>query len=217
MIRCYNRLSIYIAFFALAGLFLLVQRLTRRHVDSRLGFMAYATALGAVLVLGAFDQTEPPFVPQYAAEKKLYTMDAEFGKRMEAVLPAGAMVYELPYVRFPESLPAHNLSDYELFRPYLHTRTLRWSYGTMKGRELGSREAAFAKRPLTETLPELTKEGFRGVYLDRAGFADNGAAVEADLARLLGAAPIISQTGLQVFFDLTRYAQTHHNLVSTLP
>ena len=49
-------------------------------------------------------------------------------------LPPGAMVFQLPVMAFPEVAPAHNLGDYEHFRPYLATRALRFSYGMLKGR-----------------------------------------------------------------------------------
>jgi phosphoglycerol transferase len=217
MIRCYNRISIYIAFFALAALFLMVQRLTRRYVEGRRGFAVYAAGLSAVLVLGAFDQTGPAFIPNYAETKRQYASDAEFGRRMEAALPAGSLVYELPFVPFPEAGATPALADYELLRPYLHTHTLRWSYGGMKGRPAGLRQAALAKRPLTEYLPELADAGFRGIYLDRAGYADNGVAVEAELSRLLGAEPQVGQMGRQVFFDLTGYVQAQRGSVNALP
>ena len=217
MFRCYNRLSIYIAFFALAGLFLMVQRLVRRRVTGRWGYTLYAAGLGAVLLLGVFDQTTPAFIPDYGEAKKQFARDAEFGRRMEAALPAGAMVYQLPFMRFPESLPVHNLQDYELFRPYLHTRTLRWSYGAVKGRETSQRQADLAERPLEKRLLALARDGFSGVYLDRAAYEDNGAVVEAELARLLGGEPQVSQTGRQAFFDMTRYAQAHRGAADDMP
>ena len=80
----------------------------------------------------------------------------------------------------------------------------------MKGRAAGRRQAALAKQPLSQSLPELAAAGFRGVYLDRAGFADNGAAAEAELSRFSGAEPEVSQTGHQVFFNLSGYAEAQH-------
>ncbi len=52
----------------------------------------------------------------------------------------------------------------------------------------------------------LTEAGFRGLYLDRAGYADDGVALEAELTRLLGVRPLVSRTGRQLFFNLTAYA-----------
>jgi phosphoglycerol transferase len=217
MIRCYNRISIYIAFFALAGLFLMLERLANRFLKMGGASGAYAAGLTAVFLLGAFDQTSPQYIPNYIEAKRQYSSDAEFGRRMEAVLPAGSMVYQLPFVPFPEAGATPTLADYELLRPYLHTHTLRWSYGGMKGRPAGWRQADIAERPLPESLPELADAGFRGIYLDRAGYADNGVAVEAELSRLLGAEPQVSQMGRQVFFDLTGYVQAQRGSVNALP
>ena len=46
----------------------------------------------------------------------------------------GAMVFQLPYRRFPETQPLARMADYDLMRGYLHSDDLRWSYGFMKGR-----------------------------------------------------------------------------------
>ncbi len=185
MIRCYDRLSIFIAFFALAGLFLLVQRTLGRFIKGRRTAAAYGAGLFGLLVLGACDQTSACFVPPYAATRDRVASDADFGRRIEAVLPAGSMVYQMPYVPFPEHGLVQGLADYDLLRSCFHTRTLRWSYGAMKGREVSRWQADLASRPLPDALERLALAGFRGVYLDRAGFADFGAATEAELSRLL--------------------------------
>ena len=207
MIRCYDRLSIFIAFFALAGLFLLVQRLLGRFVRGRRTAAAYGAGLLGLLALGAYDQTSAKFVPPYAETGKRIESDADFGRRIEDALPPGSMVYQMPYVPFPENVPVQNLTDYELLRPFFHTRTLRFSYGAMKGREVSRWQADLATRPLPEALERLAFAGFGGVYLDRAGFADAGAATEAELSRLLGVQPLVSRSGRQTFFDMTAYAR----------
>jgi hypothetical protein len=217
MIRCYNRISIYIAFFALAGLFLMLERLANSYLKRGTASMTYTVGLAVVFVAAVFDQTSPIYIPDYTEAKRQYSSDAEFGRRMEAALPPGSPVYQLPYVPFPEAGAAPKLPDYELLRPYFHTQTLRWSYGVMKGRDAGRRQAALAKRPLSQSLPGLAAAGFRGVYLDRAGFADNGVAAEAELSHLLSVEPLVSQTGRQVFFDMTEYAQAHQDSVKGLP
>jgi phosphoglycerol transferase len=145
-------------------------------------------------------------VPHYQDSRQRVASDAEFARRIEAVLPAGSMVYEMPYVPFPESAPVQNLTDYELARPAFHTRTLRWSYGAMKGRDVSRWQADLATRPLPDVMRRLAFVGFRGVYLDRAGFADAGAATEAELSRVLGVQPLVSLSGRQSFFDMTAYA-----------
>ncbi len=174
-IRCYNRLSICIAFFALAGLFLLIHRIASRFLQRPRWKAAYFVGLIGLLAFGLFDQTSPNITPSYAANRKEFTDDEDFARRMEAALPAGSMVYQTPYFPFPECPYIANLGPYELLRPFLHTRTLRFSYGAMIGRETARWLEDLSKQPPPEVVEKLAFADFRGVYLDRAGFADGGA------------------------------------------
>ncbi len=184
MFRFYLRIYIWIAFFALFGLAVLLQWLVRRHVvgKSRAAFAFYAASAVALLLLGWWDQTSSSFIPEYAAMKQWYTSDADFGGGWRRYCP-GSMVWQMPFVPYPETPPVYDLQDYQLLRPYLHTKTLRWSYGAMKGRETSRWQEALSRRPLPEAVRKLAFVGFAGIYLDRAGFTDHGAAVEKQLAR----------------------------------
>src|SRR5262249_55490362 len=102
----------------------------------------------------------------------------------------------------------HRLGDYELFRGYLHSHHLHWSYGAMRGREVDRWQAAVVQKPLPEQVEMLVLAGFRGIYLDRNGFADAGAALEAGLTSLLGSKPLVSENPRMVFFDLTAFRET---------
>ena len=59
-------------------------------------------------------------------------------------------------------------------------------------------------------MERIAFAGFRGVYLDRGGFADGGAQAEEELSCLLGVEPLVSPTGRQSFFDMSSYLQTLH-------
>ncbi len=123
-IRCYNRISIFIGFFALAALALLVRRWAARRAVTPRARAAGVAGLVLVLVLGLLDQTPLNIILASAEARQQYESDADFGRRLEAELPAGAMVYQLPHVFFPEGQPVQRLQGgYELFRPYFHTRT----------------------------------------------------------------------------------------------
>ena len=115
-----------------------------------------------LLLLGWWDQTSSSFIPEYAAMKQRHTSDADFGKRMEEIPPSGAMVYQMPFVAFPEHPPIFAMSDYELLRPYLHTRTLRFSYGAMRGREASRWQEAIradrCRRPCGHSLSRDSPE-----------------------------------------------------------
>ncbi len=205
MIRAYNRISIFIACFGLFALALFVGRLIRRRITSRRLLGIYFVGSVSLLVLGALDQTVPWFVPAYGQCKDEYTSDAEFGRRMEAALPEGTMIWQLPYVGFPENPPVEQMNDYDLTRPYLHTRTLRFSYGAMRGREASLYQSEIASRPLPQAIRTLAFSGFAAIYIDRAGYTDHGVALEKELARLLGVEPLVSRNERHVCFDMSKY------------
>jgi hypothetical protein len=206
-IRSYNRISIYIAFFCLLAVALLLEDFFRKHIRSGAPQIAMYALLAVVLVLGVLDQTSKEWVPDYSSLQSNFNSDKNFVAEIEASLPTGAMIFQLPYVSFPESAPVVKMSDYELFRGYLHSRSLTWSYGAMKGRESDQWQREVALRPTDEQLDIVTFAGFSGVYIDRYGFADDGRAIEAKLVELLGEQPVTSSNQRLSFFDLRNYSE----------
>jgi phosphoglycerol transferase len=131
-IRCYNRISIYIGFFALFTVTLVLDRVARRFARSWKTRVLGAGALALLLGAALFDQTNASFIPAYAQIKQEVGADADFIRSIEAAVPAQAMIFQLPYVAFPESARSTpGFRDYDHFRAYLQSRSLRWSYGTM--------------------------------------------------------------------------------------
>jgi phosphoglycerol transferase len=156
-----------------------------------------------VLVLGILDQTSPSAgsYEQYEVE---YRADAEFVSRIEACVPAGTMIFQLPYARYVEHGPINGVRPYDMLRPYLHSRQLRWSYGAMGGREGDLWQRETVRKSMPEMLARISAAGFGGIYLDRFGFVDGGAAESAGLRTLLGAPLAISPNGRLEFFTLER-------------
>src|SRR5207253_10523670 len=124
-IRGYNRISTYIAFFAMFAMALLWDRVWRRALRTRLQQAAFQAGLGAVLVLGILDQTTKWFVPDYGTLKFAFRSDAAFVQAIEASVPAGGMIYQLPYMPFPEGPVRERLVNYEQCKPYSQSRALR--------------------------------------------------------------------------------------------
>ena len=61
-------------------------------------------------------------------------------------------------------------------------------------------------KPLSLVVPAVAASGFEGIYIDRFGYADDGRATEAEIARIVGADPLVSPSGRAVFF-VRAYAQ----------
>jgi hypothetical protein len=200
--RAWNRLSIFIAFFALLAIALLLDR-AQRIVR---GGTPFTALVGTIVLLGVFDQTSDAYVPRYGAVAAEYRSDGDFVREVERRLPRGASVFQLPYIGFPEPPYRPGMDLYDLARGYQHSKHLRWSYGAMKGRP-DDRWKALADRPLRDVLPAVAAAGFQGITVDRFGYGGptGAASLEQELGQLTGASPLVSPNGRLSFFDLRDY------------
>jgi hypothetical protein len=108
-----------------------------------------------------------------AAVKAYVDSDRAFAQTMEATLPKGGMVFQLPVMDFPEN-PIPGISAYEHFRPYFFTQNLRYSYGCDKGREQDAWQRVIVGMTPAEQVAALEKYGFSAIYVNRAGYPDKG-------------------------------------------
>lgn len=201
-IRAWNRISVFVAFFALIGLAAALSALRERWPAGRVPAALGAAGLVFVSLFSLWDQS-PDGIPQYELNRVAWQSDARFGAAVEAALPDDAMVLQLPYVPFPEHPPVNKMEDYDEFKGYLHTDDVRWSYGAIKGRYPDDWGAFTEDVPMDELVPAAATAGFAAVYVDRFGYTDNGASVERAIRRLTGAGPIVtSADGRLVLYDL---------------
>jgi phosphoglycerol transferase len=206
-LRGYNRISVFIAFFALFGVVLFLDRLKRAFVTSWKSRLLYHGLLMALLVIGLMDQTSPGFAPYHAQLKAAFQSDAAFIADIENRLPENALVFQLPYVPFPEGCSANRKLSYDHLRGYLHSRSLRWSYAAMKGRPGDCWQRQLAGRPTIELLSVLAFAEFDGIFLDRLGFDDQGRELECQITTALGVGPLVSPDGRFSFFNLMSYRE----------
>lgn len=200
-IRAYTRISVFIAFFSLIVIAWLLDTLFKRLPSPRLR-LVYYVGVAVVLAAGVLDQTGTSFffVPEYEKTKREYESDADFVSRIEASLPPQAMVFQLPYMPFPESPPLHQMRPYEHYKAYLHSKTLRWSYGAPLGDTEDRWQKAVAAQPAPELLKSVRAAGFSGIYLNLDGYEDRGAKLKSELAAALGVQPIMNREGNLLFF-----------------
>ena len=206
-IRAWNRISILIAFCALAAVALLLDRFVARVSRSRPRRAAAVSAIVALVVLavGLFDQTSPTDRPQYASVHSRFASDEAFFRAVADRLPAGTPIFELPDVPFPEPPPMFGVSAYDQARGFVFQPQLAWSFGFIRGRYPDYPGALMAK-PTREWLTDLTAIGFRGLVIDRAGYEDSGAKLEGEVSSVLGQPALSSRNGQYGFFDLTTFA-----------
>lgn len=158
--------------------------------QSRIVTLTAAVALGVLVLWDQVPRT--PSREQTAAIARHVAADREFTEKMEAALPKGAMVFQMPVMDFPES-PLPGVPSYDHFRPYIYSKDLRFSFGTQKGRErdrwqAGVQNLFFQGASLDQqagmirvnpanarrAVDELKKLGFAAIYVNRNGFPDRG-------------------------------------------
>ena len=196
-IRCYNRLSFHLAFVALAALAVYLSRLPWSRTRILL--------LCGLATLGMFEQVvSTPRIPEEELRlaQESVSSDRELIAQMEKSLPAGAMIWQLPHVGYPESARAYLEGTYGMGRGYAVSSSLHWSWGSLKGGPQGRIHDSFARMPIEEQLPILKEVGFAGVLVERRGYPDNGETVEGELKELGLEAGLQSPDGHLAFYPL---------------
>lgn len=200
--RSLNRISIFIAFFALTGLCLLLERVllpARRHAWLLL------TAVGLV-AFGLWDQIPRDLTASRPAIVQEFDSDRQFVGMLEKNLPLGTQILQLPYTEFPEAPSWPQGPNYSHLRGYLHSATLRWSFGGMKGRDGDRWLRELCALPPVEMVAQAREKGFGGIWLDRRGYADNGQAMDTQLRGLGLAAELRSTDGMLLFYPFASTA-----------
>jgi len=199
--RTYNRMSMFIACFALVGIALWFDAVLERVRERRtLRSLSYAMLL-ALLVVAGFENTKGTYLVPRASVVAEFQNDAAFVRAVEASVPPDSKIFQLPYISYCSYANAQGkMQPYDHFRGYLHSKTLRWSFGAMHGRPTDQLHARLTTFPLPDRVEALIALGFEGIYLDRLGYADKK--FEAELASLLAVEPITSGDGRFAYYSL---------------
>jgi phosphoglycerol transferase len=206
-IRAYDRISVFIALFALAALGVLADRFIRLRQGAAWRVTG-PLVVALVMLLGVLDQTPASLDDGFRYDTGVgymdatYAADATFGGRVQAELPLGASVYQLPYMAYPESAPLFKMTDYDPFRGYVHTTGLRWSYGAIKGRPDAAWQQSTAALPALAMIQQLRLKGFAAVWVQLNGYEDGGTAILLELSGLLGPPALVNADGVVAVWRL---------------
>lgn len=154
--------------------------LTRRLRPAPRGLSA---GLAAALTLAAvWDQT-PPLHHTPAQQHNLSRWQdyAAVTRQLEQDLPAGAAVFQLPAVPFPEAGRTGVMPDYEHLLPYLTSQSLRYSYGQLRPAPALRWARHVGRLPAAELVATLEKAGFSVLWIDTRAYADAAVALVASL------------------------------------
>jgi phosphoglycerol transferase len=207
-IRAYNRVVVFVAFFSFAGVALGLEAVRWRWAGRFGGAWAFPLLMGSILAVGLLDQTSPAlFTPSYRRDISDFQSDEGAVRHIESVLPAGAMIFQLPVVAFPKGEPRLRMAPHDAFRGYLHSTTLRWSFGATFARPCGRWQAEVEELPAGQMLEKLAHAGFRGVLVDRYGYADSGDDAVRQISSAAEGEPYFSANKRFAFVDLSAYGR----------
>jgi phosphoglycerol transferase len=174
-IRSWNRISIFIEFISVAALVLsldwffgssAIQKI--KNQKYQLIFRLFIATL--IVGYGIADETVKPCRSCLVSNAQLFEHDKAFVQKVEKSLPPGAAIYQLPYMGYPEYNAVNNLGSYDQARGHLHSNTLKWSFGGIRGREGDWFYRKLAQLPIEQQLTVVQALGFAGVYVDRRGY-----------------------------------------------
>lgn len=209
-IRGYNRISVYIAFFSIFSFAIIMDTIYAKL--PRLNKSIFAIFLILLTSISIYDQI-PNNIIDHSYLKNIYYNDKEFVERIEDELEYNAMIFQLPYYKFPESPPMNNMGDYELFRGYLHSDNLKWSYGGVKGRESDLWLREVSTQPLGEMIETIVDAGFSGIYIARNAYTEEEIQqLEYDIKEILNIEPIESSNESEVFYNMSQYIRNKNHM-----
>ncbi|MCS0610287.1 hypothetical protein NX773_19140 [Massilia solisilvae] len=191
-IRAYNRFSVFLAFFALAGLGFVLRAWPRGRLGKRIAYPCVAV-FG---VLGLYDQLLDCNLPERAvADTNQYRADRDIAAHLQALYPAGASILQLPLTGFPPGYLQDRMLSYDHLRPFLWSgENMRWSWPSFSQRHRAWQDRLAGTAP-PAMLDAAVYSNFDAILVDRYAYKD-------DARQLVSA---LEAAGAVRKFDHSRY------------
>lgn len=224
LIRGYNRISVFIAYFSILAICIKINNIVKNRHKFKL---FYNLIIIIIFSISIWDQipkdvrynnqavTEYNYKSSREKYEKIFNSDKKFVSYIENQLGENGMVFQLPYFKFPESGYVGSISDYQMMKGYLHSKKIKWSYGSYKGRNEDLWNRQISNLPISEILEKISIVGFNGIYINKNGYNnDDYKKLEKEIKNITGAKPYFSEDETLVFFNIKGYSDTIKNKYS---
>lgn len=172
-IRCYNRFSVYLSFFAIVAVGLWFQQKFDGGT-SRWKIAGYFI-VGGFFTLSLYDQLLDAKQLVAVQKNDIHRANEErlVVERLEQIYPNNTSILELPFTGYPALAMFNKMESYDHIRPYLWSHHLKWSWPTFSQRHL-----AWQTRMRTLQGGDFIKatilSGFDAIWIDRFAYVDEG-------------------------------------------
>ena len=215
-VRCTNRISVFIAFISIYGFCVIMSGWAdelrteegKRALAGKRFSLAAIYGLSAVLLLAGLwlQMRGQSFRNEETAVK--YAQEQEFVDQIEEMMPDGSMIFELPYFKYPEGAMRVSMNSDAQFLGYLHSSSLRWSYGALPYEEAAILNEQLSLLEPAELLPALREYGFSGIYINTTGYTvDEFLVLSEEIERQTDKKPLVSEDGSLYFYDISDHKQ----------
>lgn len=217
VIRCYNRMSVFIAAFSIMAVGLSLQALYEKIVKKKSKFV-FMLALVGLMIAGILDQNSMFDKEKYQENIQRDNNRQNMIEQIEKLVQEDSMIFMMPVITRNEEIQIYNLHPYEQQWPALYSDTLRWSASTSLGVKDQNRQwkTALSFMDIYEMLQNISVTGFRGIWLDEDGYdSEEFTRVKQQLDRYLGEALLVSDSGKQYFYSLEKFNNDMEGIYSS--
>ena len=167
-LRATNRFSVFLLVIGLLFTLKLISKKTPKQVMVIVAVSIFSMTYYEFIHTALFSKSDPSIQISRAIEddKKLVSF-------LENKYP-NSNVFQYPAAVFPENGPVLGMQDYEHLRPYLHSKTLSFSYGNVKGRGDYDWHKEISELPPPLMAYELFNRDFDLLMVHKFGLPDYG-------------------------------------------
>jgi phosphoglycerol transferase len=206
-LRAWNRVSFFLAFLAIIWLVEQVPKikLITKSIPfiskriSKIEPVTYFLLLSLVMV----DQFPIGLKIQPLSYRQNQDEVRFFSATLDNYLPKDCVVMQIPAAKFPEMPPIEKMADYDLLYPYLFTKNIKFTYGSIKGSEHSNWQELLPKSYSTSFVELLAANGFCGLMWDRNGLRNEEFAQLTDSLKNQSLLPHFSRSKRWGFVNLS--------------
>ncbi len=205
-IRCYNRMSIFIAAFSLMTIMTILQYVLRKGFSDIRKRAVIILGAALMLCLTLLDQTPPFSKTDYEYNWELNYNTKKLVEEIDLITEDDASIFMLPIITEGVGEAKNDMRNYEQFWPSVYSDNLCWIQGTQK--EYVGWANALSVMNTEMVLRYLVCEGVEGIWLDENGYdKESFDEIKSNLDEFLGSPILISETGKQYYYSLTAYKE----------